>query len=329
MSPQAAVLSPASTTSSLASDYDVVSRSSEDDIIVWGISDSEGSQVSSSIMASPGFESDDDFVLLQMPLRTLPHTTGAAPGTILSTGTDPMTTPVTANSVLIAEAEELADGLAQLAVSDESPRSLLGASPSDSQPDAVSASSLAVVIPSKGPSQPSAIVIVASSKKSKAAKRKRARRRRAAEKARAQVTSSASSGSETSEDSLTSTEDQTRLFEEASNYITAYLAHPEAKENQVCKLTLLQSLLIELGLAKVSSALPTSLTAATKIIKATVFINIKEYLLVRTQGPQAILAAMYPSRSALVKAMRKKANRASLQWVKDHGLNVLLVSCFR
>lgn len=328
MSPQA-VLSPASTTSSLASDYDVVSRSSEDDIIVWGISDSEGSQVSSSIMASPGFESDDDFVLLQMPLRTLPHTTGAAPGTILSTGTDPMTTPVTANSVLITEAEELADGLAQLAVSDESPRSLLGASPSDSQPDAVSASSLAVVIPSKGPSQPSAIVIVASSKKSKATKRKRARRRRAAEKARAQVTSSASSGSETSEDSLTSTEDQTRLFEEASNYITTYLAHPEAKENQVCKLTLLQSLLIELGLAKVSSALPTSLTAATKIIKATVFINIKEYLLVRTQGPQAILAAMYPSRSALVKAMRKKANRASLQWVKDHGLNVLLVSCFR
>jgi hypothetical protein len=110
---------------------------------------------------------------------------------------------------------------------------------------------------------------------------------------------------------------------------TRYLNHPEAKSNQVCKLTLLQSLLIELGLAKASSALPTSLRAATQIIKSTVFINIKEYLLVRTQGPDAILKAMYPSRNALMKAMKKKANRAPLQWVKEHGLNVLLVTCFR
>lgn len=321
------ILSPASTTSSLASDYDVVSRSSDDDIILWGMSDSEGSQLS-SVMASSGFESDDDFILLQMPASVSTYTTDAGPGTIPSTGTDPITTPVTTTSLLVTGADDLADSLAQLSVLEESPHSLLGAIPSYPQPDAADSSSLAAA-PLKEASKPSAIVIVASSKKSRAAKRKRARQRKTAEKARAQASSSASPSSERSEDSLTSAEDQTRLFEEASNYITAYLAHPEAKENQVCKLTLLQSLLIELGLAKGSSALPTSLRAATQIIKSTVFINIKEYLLVRTQGPQAILAAMYPSRSALVKAMRKKANRAPLQWVKDHGLNVLLVSCFR
>lgn len=46
----------------------------------------------------------------------------------------------------------------------------------------------------------------------------------------------------------------------------------------------------------------------------------------RGQGPEAVQKAMYPSRSALIKNIRKKpSNRAPLQWVKEHGLQVLLV----
>jgi hypothetical protein len=37
---------------------------------------------------------------------------------------------------------------------------------------------------------------------------------------------------------------------------------------------------------------------------------------------------MHPSRSALVKDIRKRGNRASLKWVKSRGLQVLLVNCF-
>jgi hypothetical protein len=57
-------------------------------------------------------------------------------------------------------------------------------------------------------------------------------------------------------------------------------------------------------------------------------LNIKEYLAVRGQGPAAVRRIMYPSRSALIKDIRKKNNRASLRWVKESGLQVLLVSCY-
>ncbi|KAH6919062.1 hypothetical protein BKA70DRAFT_1417059 [Coprinopsis sp. MPI-PUGE-AT-0042] len=330
--------SPATTTSSLAS---YVSTCSEDDIIVWGLSDSENSQPSSSAVGAE-YHSDDDFVLLQMPTVA-----SESAGGISASGTTPLadfggdcasSTPVTSTSIVLPPAvvEELADSLDYLSLSLAS-RPLLGDIAAEGQ-NACSAPDTTVppcklLAPSKARSNPaasssSAIVLVAGALKSKPSRRKK---RKVAKARKAQAPSNASSGTETpeSDDSHTSIEDQTRLFEEASNYITAYLTHPEAKANQVCKLTLLQSLLIELGLAKASSALPTSLRAATQIIKSTVFINIKEYLLVRTQGPDAILKAMYPSRSALMKAMKKKANRAPLQWVKDHGLNVLLVTCFR
>jgi len=65
------------------------------------------------------------------------------------------------------------------------------------------------------------------------------------------------------------------------------------------------------------------------MLKSHAFLNVREYLSVRDQGLEAIQKAMYPSRSALIKSIRKKSKgRASREWVKDHGLSVLLISCF-
>jgi hypothetical protein len=105
---------------------------------------------------------------------------------------------------------------------------------------------------------------------------------------------------------------------------SSFLSNPEAKNDPVCRLTLLQSLIIELGLA--TSNLPASLRAARAFLKARAFLNIREYIAVRSQGPEAIQRAMYPSRSALMKGFKKnKGSRAPLQWVKNMGLQVLLV----
>jgi len=116
------------------------------------------------------------------------------------------------------------------------------------------------------------------------------------------------------------------VYEEAVGYITSFLSNPAARNDTACRLTLLQALIIELGLA--TPSLPASLKSATAFLKSHAFLNIKEYLAVRGQGPAAVRRIMYPSRSALIKDIRKNNNRASLQWVKESGLQVLLVSCY-
>ncbi|PPQ76624.1 hypothetical protein CVT26_012731 [Gymnopilus dilepis] len=117
------------------------------------------------------------------------------------------------------------------------------------------------------------------------------------------------------------------LYEEASLFISRFLSNPDAKSDSICRLTLLQSLIIELGLA--TPALPESLSAAKTFLKSRAFLNIKEYLAVRDQGPDAVRNLLHPSRSALIKDIKKKRNAASLKWVKQHGLQVLLVGWMR
>ncbi|KAF5365615.1 hypothetical protein D9758_003188 [Tetrapyrgos nigripes] len=123
------------------------------------------------------------------------------------------------------------------------------------------------------------------------------------------------------------TTSESSVYDEAASYITLFLSDPSAQEDSYRRLTFLQSLLIELGL--VNSSLPASLTAAKNMLKSHAFLNIRDYLAVRGQGPDAIQQVMYPSRSALIRSIRKKPqSRASRDWVKEHGLSVLLVSCF-
>ncbi|KAF8626270.1 hypothetical protein AX15_004944 [Amanita polypyramis BW_CC] len=116
------------------------------------------------------------------------------------------------------------------------------------------------------------------------------------------------------------------LYQEASSFISSFLESPVAKRDSVYRLTLFQSLIVEFGL--VSKALPTSLRAAQTFIKSHVFVNIKEYLANRGCEQAEIQRLLYPSRSALIKDIRRKRNTASLKYVKQHGLNVLLVGCF-
>ncbi|PFH52393.1 hypothetical protein AMATHDRAFT_2128 [Amanita thiersii Skay4041] len=116
------------------------------------------------------------------------------------------------------------------------------------------------------------------------------------------------------------------MFDEASTFITSFLANPLAQKDTVCRLTLLQSLIVELGFA--STSLPASLRAARMFLKSRAFLNIKEYLATRNQGQFAIQRLLHPSRSALIKDIKRKRNPASLKWVKQQGLDVLLVSCF-
>ena len=109
-------------------------------------------------------------------------------------------------------------------------------------------------------------------------------------------------------------------------FLTRYLASPIAKRDSVCRLTLLQSLIVELGF--MSTALPTTLRAATRFIKAHVFLNVREYIAHRGQGQAAIQRLLFPSRNVLIKDIRRKGKPASLAWVKQQGLEVLLVSCY-
>ena len=76
------------------------------------------------------------------------------------------------------------------------------------------------------------------------------------------------------------------------------------------------------------TGLPRTMRAAKALLKSRVFLNVCDYLAVRGQGLDALRAVMHPSRSALMRELRG-GKRASLKWVKQSGLNVLLVTCYR
>jgi len=119
------------------------------------------------------------------------------------------------------------------------------------------------------------------------------------------------------------------IDEEASAFISSYISNPEAKSNMVYRLTLLQSLIIELGLATLASALPRSIKAAKALLKTRAFLNVNEYISARGRGIEEVRKLLHPSRKALLKDIRKKKNAVPVQWVKEHGLQVLLVHWHR
>ena len=74
--------------------------------------------------------------------------------------------------------------------------------------------------------------------------------------------------------------------------------------------------------------IPQSMRAARAFIKSHVFLNVRDYLELRAQGQQALQNVLHPSRKSLVTELRKKDARVPRNWVKQRGLNVLLVTCF-
>ncbi|KAF8921437.1 hypothetical protein CPB85DRAFT_329806 [Mucidula mucida] len=105
-----------------------------------------------------------------------------------------------------------------------------------------------------------------------------------------------------------------RAVRTLAHSLRRFLTNPDDSH---CRLTLLQSLIIELGLA--TSSLPATMRAAKAYLKTRAFVNIRDYLALRGQGPDALQSAMYPTRSALIKDIRRKRNQASLKWVKQNG----------
>lgn len=116
-------------------------------------------------------------------------------------------------------------------------------------------------------------------------------------------------------------------YDTAVNYITKFLSDPACAKDASGRLTLLQSIIVELGLSNAHNALPSTLTAAKAFLKARAFVNIRDYLTIRTQGPMAVRNLLFPTKSALIKDIKRKKNPAPLKSVKESGLQVLLVPC--
>ncbi|KAJ7063129.1 hypothetical protein C8F01DRAFT_1250709 [Mycena amicta] len=113
-------------------------------------------------------------------------------------------------------------------------------------------------------------------------------------------------------------------YEAAASYISASL---EDKTTS-CRLTFMQCLLVEFGLA--SSSLPASLTAAKAMLKSKAFVVLGDYLAVRQHGPAAIQSVMHKSRSSLIRDLRTRKRGAMVprEFAKETGLQVLLVRCY-
>ena len=124
----------------------------------------------------------------------------------------------------------------------------------------------------------------------------------------------------------------------------SFLSNP--LEHKAANLALLQALIIELGFFNPTngadsksvsgrstpsfelSDIPRSMTAAKSFIKSHVFLNVRDYLALRAQGQEALQNVLHPSRRSLVTELRKKDARVPRDYVKQRGLNVLLITCF-
>ncbi|KAI0336349.1 hypothetical protein GY45DRAFT_1365885 [Cubamyces sp. BRFM 1775] len=133
------------------------------------------------------------------------------------------------------------------------------------------------------------------------------------------------------------------VYKNAQSYVSSVLSADQPKAG-ASKLAFLQALIIELGLYPTVSAqaaaatssssffslpsLPSSLRAAKALLKSQVFLNVRDYLAVRSQGIEALRRVMHPSRSALMRELRS-GKKVSVKSVKESGLSVLLVTCYR
>jgi hypothetical protein len=142
------------------------------------------------------------------------------------------------------------------------------------------------------------------------------------------------------------------LFTRASR-LSSFLTSPAKAQSKSAQLAFLQALIIELGLYRPlvgpptppSSpgpanarappplvSMPLTLTSARAVLKARAFVSVVDYLSARAQGPDALAAVLYPSRSALRRALagpEGRERRCTKARVKESGLGVLLVGVYR
>ncbi|KAG2158439.1 uncharacterized protein EDB93DRAFT_1334779 [Suillus bovinus] len=114
-------------------------------------------------------------------------------------------------------------------------------------------------------------------------------------------------------------------YEDAAAYITQYLEVPVKDRDHSVKLLFLQALIVEFGISK---QLPASISSATKLLKDSLHVNINDYVARRGKDQGELQQIMQLSKKALRKDLRRSNRRSSLKWVKEHGLNVLLIGFF-
>ncbi|KAL7283246.1 hypothetical protein ACG7TL_002674 [Trametes sanguinea] len=134
------------------------------------------------------------------------------------------------------------------------------------------------------------------------------------------------------------------VYKSAQSYVSSVISADPSTKSSGAKLAFLQALIVELGLypshsvpaASVSSpssffslpSLPSSMRAAKALLKSQVFLNVRDYLAVRSQGVDALRRVMHPNRSTLMREIRN-GKRTPVKVVKESGLSVLLVTCYR
>ncbi|SJL00250.1 uncharacterized protein ARMOST_03562 [Armillaria ostoyae] len=309
------MVSPRSRSSSTMSSQSFILSEDDDsdDEIVWSVASSgilSQSDISTESSLFP--LSEDDFVLLDPPSTLDTHNGLSTPSTVVSQASDH------------TSSISLSSDFASLSLTATTPKRKAKASKRKKKrlPPATTSAAAS----SAPPERPSSVAtLTAASTPTPKPKRRRSRKSRSSAShpglgARSVVDDISEGVSERGDEVSVPS-----LYDDAVRYITSFLTNPAAKET-VCHLRLLQSLIIELGLA--TSSIPTSLTSAKTLIKSQAFVNIRDYLALRGQGLVAVQRAMHPSRSALRKDIKKKGNQASLKWVKQNGLQVLLVSCY-
>jgi len=338
-----------SPTMSSASSFDVVSSRSRsstttsdiyfddsDDEIVWGVSDGSLSSSESDLSANGSTfpASDDDFVVLSRPRS--PRVSTAQARTV---------PPPPSNGADTPNATTLASDLARLSVNEVSSiirrnkKAAAAAAATAKQNPGVASPKYTNKKKKQTQTSQSPVATPVSDRPSSVATLRKGspsgkpavRRRRKNKSERGSPVPDSGFGARPIVDDISEHPDSaseggddefTSMYDAAASYINSCLADPSS----VCRLTLLQALIIELGLA--SSSLPASLTAAKAIIKSRAFLNVGEYLDARRKGPAAVQEVMHKSKSSLIRDLRKKRNPISLQWVKETGLQVLLVSCY-
>lgn len=125
-------------------------------------------------------------------------------------------------------------------------------------------------------------------------------------------------------------------------FASRFLSSSSDDTNKKSNLTLLQALIVELGVCSATSSsgseqsfyhlpsLPRTIRAAKALLKSNVFLNVRDYLDQRDNGLDALRKVMHPSRKALVKDLSrgKGQRKVPRDFVKNTGLGVLLVTCY-
>ncbi|EEB92047.1 hypothetical protein MPER_09497 [Moniliophthora perniciosa FA553] len=104
---------------------------------------------------------------------------------------------------------------------------------------------------------------------------------------------------------------QKSAYEEAVRFVNMFLTNPDAYNNSSGRLTLLQSIIIELGLAK--SAIPVSMKSAKPYSNHTLSLTFESTSPFQSKGMEVILRDMHSSIFALARFIKKSPKNRTVE----------------